>query len=161
MFRNFFFLLFICVVACASPLQKPILSQMEFDEVAGPADSAVGDEKTSFSFASGVDKETGLILAPGVEQVKANCVACHRATPILNAGGRTRNIWRSTVRSMYGNGLRPLEANIEEKILNYLEINYPPQCPACYRDNPISPCPLHPLPPSCKPCNNCASFSPH
>jgi len=72
-----------------------------------------------------LDKQTGLIVAPGLALVKANCLRCH--SPQLISGKRaTRDGWVATIRWMQKNqGLWDL-GKAEPEILNYLAVNYAP-----------------------------------
>ena len=73
-----------------------------------------------------IDKETGLIIAPGFEQVKATCTACH--SPMLVTQNKAdRDGWLEMIRWMQDKqGLRQLEPDLENAILDYLADNYGP-----------------------------------
>lgn len=72
-----------------------------------------------------LDKETGLIIAPGFEDVKNNCTVCHTATLIIQKGG-TKASWKESIVWMQKTqGLWDL-VDMEEPVLNYLAANYPP-----------------------------------
>ncbi len=65
-----------------------------------------------------------LIQAPGLEQLQANCLACHTAAPILTHNGFTAEVWDAEVQKMrttYG-------AEISEEdaawIIGYLQQHY-------------------------------------
>ena len=79
-----------------------------------------------------IDPATGLIVAPGVEDVVANCTACHSAKFItLQRGDRqtwkdmivwmqkTQNLWSLDMPNAQGQ-------NTEKVILDYLSTNYAP-----------------------------------
>lgn len=71
-----------------------------------------------------IDKETGLVIAPGFEHVKNNCTVCHTATLILMKGA-SKSAWKESITWMQKTqGLWDL-ADMEEPILNYLATNYP------------------------------------
>lgn len=82
----------------------------------------------STSFASKVkyDKDSGLIVAKGMDTVKANCTACHSAKFITLQKG-DRDTWLAMIRWMQKTqGLWEFDAKTEDTILTYLEKNYPP-----------------------------------
>lgn len=70
------------------------------------------------------DKETGLIVAPGFEEVKKTCTVCH--SPMLITQNKAdRDGWLEMIRWMQKNkGLRQLEPELEKAILDYLSTNY-------------------------------------
>lgn len=71
-----------------------------------------------------IDKDTGLIVAPGFEEVKKTCTVCH--SPMLITQNKAdRDGWLEMIRWMQKNqGLRQLEPELEETILEYLSTNY-------------------------------------
>ncbi len=72
------------------------------------------------------DKETGLIVAKGVEIVKGHCTACHSAKFIILQKG-DRETWLSMIRWMQRTqGLWAFDKKSEDTILTYLSTNYPP-----------------------------------
>lgn len=72
------------------------------------------------------DAETGLIIAPGFEDVKTNCTVCHSAKFITLQKG-DRDSWLSMIRWMQKTqGLWKFEPKLEDTILTYLSTNYPP-----------------------------------
>lgn len=77
-------------------------------------------------FGAEIDKETGLIIAPGLEEVKKTCTVCH--SPMLITQNKAdRDGWREIIRWMQANqGLRQLEPALENSILDYLAANYGP-----------------------------------
>lgn len=76
--------------------------------------------------AAEIDKESGLIVAPGMEEVKATCTVCHSAKFIILQRG-DRDTWLSMIRWMQKTqGLWELDPKMEDTILTYLETNYPP-----------------------------------
>lgn len=76
--------------------------------------------------AQALDEETGLIVADGMEIVKANCTACHSAKFITLQKG-DRATWLSMIRWMQATqGLWEFDDKTEDTILTYLETNYPP-----------------------------------
>ena len=76
--------------------------------------------------AQELDKDTGLIVAEGMQIVKANCTACHSAKFITLQKG-DRETWLSMIRWMQKTqGLWEFDDKTEDTILTYLETNYPP-----------------------------------
>lgn len=74
--------------------------------------------------AQQTDAETGLIIAGGWEDVRANCIACHSAAMITQNSGSI-STWRSRIRWMQATqGLWELESELEASILDYLSSNY-------------------------------------
>jgi len=71
-----------------------------------------------------VDKETGLIVAPGFDEVKKTCTVCH--SPMLITQNKAdRDGWLEMIRWMQKNqGLKQLEPELEKTILDYLSTNY-------------------------------------
>ncbi len=73
-----------------------------------------------------IDPETGLIVATGVENVKANCTVCHSAKFILLQRG-DRQSWKDMIVWMQKTqGLWEFDAATEKSILDYLATNYAP-----------------------------------
>jgi len=88
-----------------------------------------------------VDEASGLIMAPGWELVRNNCISCHSAKQFLQQRG-TRETWRSVILWMQGRaGLWPLDAATESTILDYLETHHGPD--ESFRRPPI---PAHLMP---------------
>ncbi len=76
--------------------------------------------------ASKIDKDSGLIVAPGMDIVKTNCTVCHSAKFITLQKG-DRDTWLSMIRWMQDSqGLWKFDEKTEDTILTYLETNYPP-----------------------------------
>lgn len=73
-----------------------------------------------------IDKETGLIIAPGFEHVKETCTKCH--SPMLITQNKAdREGWLEMIRWMQAKqGLWQLEPEAENAILDYLAANYGP-----------------------------------
>jgi hypothetical protein len=72
------------------------------------------------------DKETGLIVAPGLDEVKKTCTVCHAAM-LITQNKADRDGWLEMIRWMQKNqGLRELEPELEKTILDYLSTNYGP-----------------------------------
>ncbi len=98
-----------------------------------------------------IDPETGLIVAKGVEDVVANCTACHSAKFITLQRG-DRQTWKDMIRWMQNTqGLWSLDVpnaageNTEKVILDYLSTNYAPDDKIERRKNiPISALPKNP-----------------
>jgi hypothetical protein len=82
---------------------------------AGPA---VGQE---------IDGTTGLVVAPGWEQVRAHCGGCH-SHRLVTAQRADRQTWLDMIRWMQATqNLWQFEPATEAAILDYLAANYPPQ----------------------------------
>jgi len=77
--------------------------------------------------AADIDPASGLIRAPGWEQVRAHCGGCH--SHALVTGQRAdRNTWLDIIRWMQETqNLWQFQSQVETQILDYLEANYPPQ----------------------------------
>lgn len=88
-----------------------------------------------FAAEQEIDKETGLIIAPGFEQVKKTCTLCH--SPMLVTQNKAdRDGWLEMIRWMQEKqGLWTLEPQLENAILDYLATNYGPT--AVYRRAPL------------------------
>jgi hypothetical protein len=72
-----------------------------------------------------LDQESGLIIAPGFEEVKTNCTACHSAKFITLQKG-DRETWLAMIRWMQKTqGLWEFDEPLEATILDYLSTNYP------------------------------------
>lgn len=82
----------------------------------------------STELVDGKDLETGLLAGEGLQQVKANCTACHSSALILQ-NRFTREVWHEKIVWMQETqGLWPLGEN-ESIILDYLAENYAPEAP--------------------------------
>jgi hypothetical protein len=79
-----------------------------------------------FAADKDIDKETGLIIAPGFEQVKKTCTVCH--SPMLVTQNKAdREGWLEMIRWMQEKqGLWDLEPDLENTILDYLAAHYGP-----------------------------------
>lgn len=76
--------------------------------------------------AQTVDENTGLLVAPGWELVRANCTSCHSARLITQQRGGAAH-WRSIIEWMQKTqNLWPLDPDIEAAIIQYLATAYPP-----------------------------------
>ncbi len=73
-----------------------------------------------------LDKDTGLIIASGFEEVKQTCTVCH--SPMLITQNKAdRDGWLEMIRWMQDKqGLQELEPALENQILDYLATNYGP-----------------------------------
>jgi hypothetical protein len=73
-----------------------------------------------------IDTDTGLIIAPGFEQVKETCTKCH--SPMLITQNKAdRDGWLEMIRWMQAKqGLWQLDPETEDAILDYLAANYGP-----------------------------------
>jgi hypothetical protein len=75
--------------------------------------------------ATELDEKTGLVVAPGFEQVRAQCTACHSAR-LVTQNRADRDGWLDMIRWMQASqGLWPLGGD-EALILDYLADNYGP-----------------------------------
>lgn len=82
------------------------------------------------------DKETGLIIAPGFEQVKETCTVCH-SPKLITQNRADRDGWLEMIRWMQAKqGLQELEPALENTILDYLAANYSPT--AASRRSPLN-----------------------
>jgi len=73
-----------------------------------------------------IDPQTGLIVAKGVENVIANCTACHSAKFIILQRGN-RKTWKDMIVWMQETqGLWEFDPATEKSILDYLATNYAP-----------------------------------
>lgn len=92
-----------------------------------------------------IDPETGLIVAKGVEDVKANCTVCHSAKFILLQRG-DRQTWKDMIVWMQKTqGLWEFDPVTEKSILDYLATNYAPDDKIERRKNlPLSMLPVNP-----------------
>ncbi len=80
----------------------------------------------SFAVGAEVDKETGLTIAPGFDEVKQTCTVCHSAM-LITQNKADRDGWLEMIRWMQSKqGLWDLEPQLENTILDYLEANYGP-----------------------------------
>lgn len=87
--------------------------------------------------AQEIDESTGLVRAPGWEQVRANCGGCH-SFRLVTQQRADRQTWLDTIRWMQATqNLWELEPAVEEAILDYLATSYPPR--AARRRAPIPP----------------------
>ncbi|TVO58249.1 hypothetical protein [Denitromonas halophila] len=87
--------------------------------------------------AKDVDPESGFIIAPDWELVKAQCTVCH-SSKLVTAQRGSRKTWESIIRWMQATqGLWQFEPEMERKIFDYLAANYPPG--DGYRRKPLPP----------------------
>ena len=74
-----------------------------------------------------VDETTGLIVAPGWQDVRAHCGGCHSHALVTQQRG-SRQAWLDMIRWMQDSqNLWQFEPDVEERILAYLAENYAPQ----------------------------------
>ncbi len=74
----------------------------------------------------GIDAFTGLPMTGDWELVRANCIACHSSKLITQQRG-TAAQWLAMIRWMQEKqNLWQFEPEVEEKIVAYLALNYPP-----------------------------------
>ncbi|MGI9228425.1 MAG: hypothetical protein ACR2P9_01040 [Gammaproteobacteria bacterium] len=91
-----------------------------------------------------LDQTTGLIMAEGWQDVRANCTQCHSALLITQNSG-TRTVWQSRLVSMQETqGMEALSATLENRILDYLATHYPQQQATRRRNLPASLLPTNP-----------------
>ncbi|MEX0707482.1 MAG: hypothetical protein WD078_05915 [Woeseia sp.] len=77
--------------------------------------------------AAEIDENTGLVRAPGWEQVRIHCGGCH-SHALVTAQRADRQTWLDIIRWMQATqNLWQFDAATEESILDYLAENYPPQ----------------------------------
>ena len=80
----------------------------------------------SATATSATDPDSGLIVAPGLDTVKANCTVCHSARLITQTRA-DRGGWLTMIRWMQKTqNLWPLGPN-EPIIIEYLATNYAPE----------------------------------
>jgi len=85
-----------------------------------------------------------MIIAKDWELALAMCSGCHSPKLITSYGG-TRQTWASLIDWMQKTqGLWPIEASMEDRILDYLAANYPPGEASRRRNLPISARPPNP-----------------
>jgi hypothetical protein len=79
----------------------------------------------AFLVRDSLDAQTGLVLAPGLQVVKSNCIRCH-SPQLITAKRATREGWEGTIRWMQlTQGLGDLGKE-EAIILDYLAKHYAP-----------------------------------
>jgi len=84
-----------------------------------------------------IDRDSGLIIAPGWKTVRNNCVACHSLQLVI-AQRADRQTWLDTIRWMQETqNLWQFEPETEAALLDYLARNYPPS--AVRRRAPLPP----------------------
>lgn len=77
--------------------------------------------------AAEVDEHTGLAIAPGWEIVRANCGGCH-SYKLVTAQRADRQTWLDIIRWMQATqNLWQFDPQVENRMLDYLAENYPPQ----------------------------------
>lgn len=88
------------------------------------------------------DEFTGMVIAPGWEETRNNCIACHSPRQFLQQSG-SRNTWDGIITWMQKSaGLWELTSEQRTTILDYLAGNYGPK--EASRREPLPP---HLLPP--------------
>ena len=74
-----------------------------------------------------IDAATGLIVAPGWENVRAHCGGCH-SHALVTQQRADRQTWLDMIRWMQASqNLWQFVPDTEAEILDYLATNYPPQ----------------------------------
>lgn len=77
--------------------------------------------------AADIDPSSGLIKAPGWENVRAHCGGCHSHALVIQQRA-DRQTWLDMIRWMQATqNLWQFPAEVETQILDYLATNYPPQ----------------------------------
>jgi hypothetical protein len=77
--------------------------------------------------AADIDATTGLIVAPGWQQVRVHCGGCHSHAMVTQQRG-SRQTWLDMIRWMQASqNLWQFTPETEAQILDYLAANYPPQ----------------------------------
>ena len=84
-----------------------------------------GNQPRVYAVTDSIDAATGLVQAPGLTNVKENCLRCH-SPKLITAKRATREGWLTTIRWMQQNqGLGDL-GTAESVILDYLAKHYAP-----------------------------------
>ena len=74
-----------------------------------------------------VDETTGLIVAPGWQDVRAHCGGCH-SHALVTQQRASRQTWLDMIRWMQDSqNLWQFQPDVEDRILTYLAENYAPQ----------------------------------
>jgi len=74
-----------------------------------------------------LDPETGFVVDENLIWVKANCTNCHSSKLVIQNRG-TEEDWTDLIRWMQEEqGLWPIEASIQKKIVTYLATYYGPE----------------------------------
>ena len=82
---------------------------------------------TASAAIADTDSTTGLIVAPGWQDVRAHCGGCHSHALVTQQRGSRQN-WLDMIRWMQETqNLWQFQPDVEDRILNYLAENYPPQ----------------------------------
>ena len=98
----------------------------------------------SASLAQELDPASGLVIAPELELVRANCTACHSAKLVTQMRG-DRAAWLSLIRWMQETqNLWLLPPSVEDTILDYLSTYYG-QSEGRARRPPLAPGLMPPL----------------
>ena len=91
--------------------------------------------------ATEIDTSTGLVKAPGWQQVRAHCGGCH-SHALVTAQRADRKTWLEIIRWMQQTqNLWQFQPAVETAILDYLASNYPPRA-----DRRRAPIPPHLMP---------------
>ena len=81
----------------------------------------------SVSANTEVDETTGLIVAPGWQDVRAHCGGCHSHALVTQQRG-SRQAWLDMIRWMQDTqNLWQFQPDVEDRILSYLAENYAPK----------------------------------
>ena len=81
---------------------------------------------TAAAGAEEVDEDTGLVIAPGWQLVRAHCGGCH-SHRLVTAQRGDRNAWLAMIRWMQATqNLWEFDPQTEDGILDYLADNYAP-----------------------------------
>lgn len=96
--------------------------------------------------AAELDAGTGLIIAPGWENVRAHCGGCH-SHALVTQQRADRQTWLDMIRWMQASqNLWQFQADTETQILDYLAENYPPRRNRRRAPIPVSLMPRMPEP---------------
>lgn len=88
------------------------------------------------------DASTGLIIAPGWQDVRAHCGGCH-SHALVTQQRASRQTWLDMIRWMQTTqNLWQFQPGVETRILDYLATNYPP-----LPDRRRAPIPVSLMPP--------------
>lgn len=92
-----------------------------------------------------IDPSTGLIEAQGWTDIQSNCTECHSTQMIIQNSGN-REVWKSRIVWMQETqGLKQLGDELENRILDYLALNYGPKESSRRPPLPMNLMPTNPL----------------
>jgi hypothetical protein len=124
--------LIVFIIACTLiyiPFGKYIPDWFESNPEYQPTNSTIVSSEMEEDFdkvENGIHLQTGLIYAPGFDQVRAQCTVCHSAK-LVTQNRATKEGWAQMIEWMQQTqGLRDLGPD-EDRILDYLAANYAPE----------------------------------